>query len=99
MSLLTQRIMIFALGIVLLVGGILRGDVLELWRRATQLCLAALALAEVGSMAKDTEKPKIPFRQRLPRQQKQRKWFQGLFVLGTNSYLTGFSRARSTRDH
>lgn len=44
MSLLTQRIMIFTLGIVLLVGGILRGDVLELWRRATQLCLGCIGI-------------------------------------------------------
>ncbi len=44
MSLLTQRIVVFALGIVLLVGGILRGDVLELWRRATQLCLGCIGI-------------------------------------------------------
>lgn len=41
-------------------------------------------------MASSKDKPRLSFKQRLPRQQKQRKWFQGLFILGTNSYLAGF---------
>lgn len=44
MSLQTQRILVFTLGIILLIGGIFRGDMLLLWRRATQLCLGCIGI-------------------------------------------------------
>ena len=44
MPLQIQRILVLALGALLLVGGIFRGDMLELWRRATQLCLGCIGI-------------------------------------------------------
>ncbi|MDD2534303.1 MAG: CD1871A family CXXC motif-containing protein [Eubacteriales bacterium] len=44
MTVKTTRLLIFGLGLVLLVGGIARGDMLALWRRATQLCLGCIGI-------------------------------------------------------
>lgn len=44
MSLTAKRLLIFGLGLTLLITGILRDDVLMMWRRATQLCLGCIGI-------------------------------------------------------
>ncbi len=43
-SMLTWRLLVFGLGLSMLIGGIFRDDVLQLWRRATQLCLGCIGI-------------------------------------------------------
>jgi hypothetical protein len=44
LSRLTWRILLGTAGLLLLCGGILRGDVEEMWRRATQICLGCIGI-------------------------------------------------------
>jgi len=43
-SLTVQRLLLMGLGLALLVAGIMRDDVLQMWRRATQLCLGCIGI-------------------------------------------------------
>lgn len=44
MSIRTTRLLILSVGVLLLIAGIFRGDMLALWRRATQLCLGCIGI-------------------------------------------------------
>lgn len=44
MSLTAKRILVMAVGLLLLIAGIWRDDVLMMWRRATQLCLGCIGI-------------------------------------------------------
>lgn len=44
MSIRTTRLIVLSLGFLLIVAGIFRGDMLALWRRATQLCLGCIGI-------------------------------------------------------
>lgn len=44
MSIKTTRYLILGVGLLLFTAGIFRGDVLFLWRRATQLCLSCIGI-------------------------------------------------------
>jgi hypothetical protein len=43
-ALTIQRLLLIGLGLALLVAGIMRDDVLQMWRRATQLCLGCIGI-------------------------------------------------------
>lgn len=44
MSIQTTRYLVLGFGLLLFIAGIFRGDMLALWRRATQLCLGCIGI-------------------------------------------------------